>query len=419
MTKGRALIVGCLILAIQTGCGSPQQSGDMFDQQQIQDASFYTYWQAQVPLGRGDTVSDCHLVDDNLYVTSAKGHFFALQADKGLLRWCLKVTEPDYTIYPPRHLVAPDGRGPVVVVTTTRIAVFDRYSGDTLLSTPIPFPPAGGAVGDMTRLYLGSNDGNMYSLLWCHPYGNEPIERWRLTAGSPIASTPEFIAPDTLFFTTERGCVVSCGGFDKRRLLTSRTEGAITADPFVDESGMYVASLDRSVYRFDLSSGTVLWRFRMPKPVRDAPKVVGHTCYQYCDGTGITAIDTDTGQQKWRREDAVRLLATFSGEAAIQTSGGAIDVVDISSGKTSRSFAAQGVSAAVCNTSGNAIFVATADGRITGIQPADTPYLRHQEVAASKAYINRPPFKQTEGQVAPGPSQESGINDPFRSRRDR
>ncbi len=420
MTMRRSLIVGGLALTFLVGCSGPRKTKDLFDPSQVQEASFYKYWQAQLPLVEGDRVEQCFVVDDNLYVTTQDGMIYALESEKGLLRWCRPFTKPDYTIYPPRHLESPDGRGPLAIVTSNMLYIVDRYSGEDILVADAPFSPGGGAVGDATRLYYGSVDGHMYSLLWRHGHGCEPLTRWVLATGSPVISTPVLLKSGLMIFTVEGGRVVATTAVDKGGVWVFTTEGKILADPCVTTDSVYVASLDHSVYRIDLYSGRQVWRLRTSHPLRATPVVAGPNCYQFSKEFGLIAIDVATGKIRWQLEDAMQFLSSAGDRVTLLTRDGDYRIVDFMTGETVRTIFGPNQSVAATNIFGDAVYAAAPDGAVACIRPAENPYLRHQEVEASKAYLNRPPTKGDafEDSLEGDASMNRG-NDPFRSRMDR
>jgi outer membrane protein assembly factor BamB len=419
MVRRRSVLIVGLMTGLLIGCASRPARRPFIEQDQMKSAAFSEYWQAQMPLREGDAVEECYLVDDNLYVATDGGRVFAVAADSGLIRWASDLTERDYTIFPPGHLDTPDAAGPVVFVTTTKLFIFDRYSGDLLHQFPMTIPPGSGAVGDNRRIYLGSTDSHMYSLVWRYPGLTEPITIWRLLTGTPVTKKLHF-EDGTLYFATEGGTVAACEARGKVALWLTKLEGGVLADPFVHPSGVYVASLDRSLYCLDRYTGEILWRHRFPKALKDAPKVGDFTCYQYCPAFGLGALETDTGKLKWQREDGLAYLASLPGEAVIRTDGGRIDVVDNETGETKRSFAVGAVRAAVSNVSGDAVYLAAADGRVICVRPEGVPYLRRQQIEAAQATLNRPPATQTEEVSAVAESgTEMKVQDPFRSQRDR
>ena len=390
MRTGRVLMVGGVLASLIAGCATvkPQRAGVA---DHLQSAGYYKYWDAKLPLSEGDHVENGFLVDDNLYITTARGQMFCVSAQEGLLRWVKTLTEPDYTIYRPSHVQTEDGDGPLLVVTTTLTYVLDRYSGDQISVFRLPFAPGAGAVGRGNRLYFGGSDGRVYSLQWRHAFGHTPFQRWELMAGGAVTTTPVLFGRNQLIFASQGGLVVSCGALDKTYQWVKRTESAVVADPFVDESGVYVAGTDRSLYRFDLGTGAQHWRYRFPKPLSTPPVVVRQTCYQYCPGTGLTAIDVGTGEAKWVRPDGVAFAASGFGEAAILTQAGTIDVVDSLTGKTKRSFDAVDTSQIVCNIRDDRVILLSSGGLVTCARPESIPYLKRQQIRAARRVLTEGP----------------------------
>lgn len=417
---GRSLWPSALgILLIVAGCARSMRPASEYlvEPQAAQAAASYLYWQAQLPLRAGDSVKRCHLVDDNLYVLTVLGDVYALHADQGLIRWHAGLTVKDYTVYRPSHLWTPTDDGPVVFVTTNDVRVLDRYSGDEKLRAVLPFPAGSGAVGDATRLYLGSSDGHMYSLLWCHPFGDRPMQRWVVATGGPVTAAP-VLREGSLFFATSRGAIASSDPLTNEKNWIFRTQGAISADLLVDDYSVYAASEDRSLYRVDRATGRLLWRHRFPKPLTTSPAVADFVVYQHCPTMGLVALDMDSGEQKWAREDATEFLSAMAGEAAILTTGLTVDIVDTQTGQTKRRFALEGATMAAANLESDAVYVASPDGRVACIRSKSVPYLRQQEVYAARAYLNRPPRSQAHGGGSARPAAAKGAPDPFRSERD-
>ena len=379
------------------------------------DAGFSSYWTAQVPIGARDRVESAHLVDDNLYVFTERGYVYALEAAHGLLRWGKPVTERDYTIYPPSHLQSADGPGPVLLVATDYTYVMDRYAGDVQLRMPTPVPPAGGGVGTEAGLVLGSVDGHLYAWHWCPGTGENLMQLWRLVVGSPVSSSLHLQPPDGLFFTTIEGAVVHCGAWDKSYRWVRSLGGSVLADPFVDTTGVYVASLNRSLYRLDRRSGAVLWRLRFDDELTDSPVQHAGLCYQYDDTNGLTAVDIATGKVRWQRADGLAFVTGDIDEAVIHTTAGTVEVVDTDTGETVRRIPIGAGRLVVGDRAEQAVFVLSPKGRIECLRPDGTPYLRQQEVAAIRANLSQPPAAANEAMAPPPPLPKREATDPFRS----
>lgn len=413
------IVVSGVALAMFSGCASTSRQAEVLDTTQLSSSGYDRFWDVHLPFRRGEAVRDAFLVDENLYVTSTLGCFYVIQAQEGLLRWNTDLTDPAYTIFRPSHLRSDDGQGPLCVVTTTRTYLFNRYNGDILASFTPDFAPGSGAVGDQKRLYIGGADGKVHCLMWNHPFGPKPLNKWELLANGPVRTTPVLLGPDKLLFASQGGNVASCTAVDKAFVWQARTEDAILVDPWVDDSGVYVASLDRSLYKFDVNNGTLQWRRRFPEPLTTPPAVARSIVFQYSPATGLVAINADTGGDLWLRPDGLAYLSSRPGQAVILTQGGAVETVNLNDGQTVSRLGESGVARGVANAVDDRVIVWSSDGRIVCARPDTTPFLRRQQVLAASQRLQSSPSQAAGDRPLPPPIEPPPRRDPFRSERDK
>lgn len=410
----------CLVVAVVVGQRASAADSPLVSEAALQQAGFIKFWEAQVPLVDGDTISDAYLVDEALYVVSTRGSIFSLKADVGLLRWGAKLTEADYRIYPPAHLQ--EGDGFVVVPTTTAVFIYDRFSGDLKHRFKPEFAIGSAAVGVGNNLFMGGADGKFYSLKVDPQFPERPIKRWEVLAGGPVTATPVLYDRDTLLFASQGGSVFSCLAGDKTLRWSYRTQGAINGDPAVDDSGVYVASTDRSLYKLHGGIGKVLWRARFPRPLTEGPTVAAQTVYQYCPDHGLTTLDAMSGREKWRMEDGRTLAAHSPNGDVVFSTGNLLRVVHHEKGEVLATIEVPSVFKAVSNTQDGAEYLLGREGRVLCTRLDDAPYLRRQQVMAARQQLNQPPVDESKSREQlpkpfvpqPDPTED----DPLRSKKD-
>jgi outer membrane protein assembly factor BamB len=411
-----------MFIGLCAGCASTKQAqpaaAQLVHHTDLQSAAFQTHWEAQLPLRGGDTVDRLFLRDDNLYITTDLGEIYTLKADVGLLRWTRSLTKPDFTIYPPQQLQTSSRDGHVVIATTEDLWLFDRYSGEQIRRSPVPFPPAVGVVGDSTSLYGGGSNGYLYCYQWVNRFGFEPVELWRLATGAKVTTTP-VLRNGVLYFGTQKGHVVSCSALDKAYGWSVRLEDGVVGDLAVDAGRVYAASSDRSLYGIHRGTGSIVWRARFPKPLEEGPVLKGAMLYQRCADLGLSAVDARDGMIQWTHPDAVAFLAESQGEVAMLRRGGGVDVVDAATGEIVRSIDTGPVRAAAVNTDDDALYLGYSDGRLVSLRMKESPYLRKQEVEAARALLNRQPPAPGTGASASAPAMPRETPDPLRSHVDR
>ena len=414
--------IWCLIVAAVVGQRASTAGSPLVSEAALQQAGFIKFWEAQVPLVADDTIRDAYLVDEALYVVSTGGSIFSLKADVGLLRWGAKLTEADYRIYPPAHLREGDGGGPVVVPTTTAVFIYDRFSGDLKYRFKPEFAIGSAAVGVGNSLFMGGADGKFYSLRFDSRYPERPIKRWEVLAGGPVTATPVLYDRDTLLFASQGGKVFSCLAGDKTLRWSFRTEGAINGDPAVDDSGVYIASTDRSLYKLHGGIGTVLWRARFPRPLTEGPAVVAQTVYQFCPDHGLTVLDAMSGREKWRMEDGRSLAAHSPNGDVVFSTSNLLRVVHHENGEVLATVETPSVFKAVSNSRDGSVYLLGRDGRILCTRLDDVPYLRRQQVMAARQQLNRPPVDESKSpERLPKPfvpQPDPTEDDPLRSKKD-
>ncbi len=414
------MVVSLLGLVSVVGV-EPEPRAPLIDDAKLQAAGMFRYWQAHLPISSKDSLEQAYLVDEALYVITDSGSLFTLTAKTGLVRWAVKLAGADHRIYRPAHIRTASGAGPVVITTSAEVFVYDRFRGDLIRSFTPPFAAGSSAVGYDGALLMGSADGRFYSLQINHPRAREPFKRWEVLAGGPVTASPVLYDHNMLLFASQDGTVYSCHAADKALNWVFRAGGPVMADPYVDESGAYVATIDRSLYKLHLGSGRILWRVRMPQPLTEGPVVTAHTVYQFCIDNGLSAIDADTGQEKWRSPRGRTFAAHARGGDTIFTDDRRLEVVDHDSGDLRHTIDATAVTAAVSNTTDDAVYLLGRDGRVLCARLDSVPYVRRQQIIAARERLHLPP--RDEAKAVRGDTGESatdktdpGLSDPLRSR---
>lgn len=391
-----------------------------------------TYWTAHLPLVAGDRVREAFLVEDSLYVATDQGLLYSLAAEVGLIRWAEKLAEPGYRIHRPQHVTDPTGEPRLVIPTTSRIYILDRYAGHELAGFAPGIAIGGDPVAVDRWLFVGGADGRFHAFLWTDQPPPRIQKQWEVLTGSPVTAAPMLFDRDKLLFATLKGQVVSCFATDKALAWTHSTGGAITGDPAIDDTGIYVASHDRSLYKLDLVTGDVLWRHRAEVPLRRGPVVLANTVYLPIPEGGLMALETDSGAARWRIDGRVEFAAHDAARDLLFQHDGKLLVVDHHRGTVRATLAATGAGLSLANTDDEAVYLFAVDGRIQCVRPSRAEYLRARHVEAARRRLTLSPGREPADDSgdssadspdgvggARGDSTDRDADDPLRSPRDR
>lgn len=421
MTTAKRMFLSALCACMPAGMGFAQStplaksSGPLT----IEQGGFNVYWEARVPASAGDALINGFLRDDAVYVVTDGGAIFSLHAETGLLRWGEILTEPAFTVFAPSHVQTADGKGPVVIPTTNQTYIKDRYSGKDIIRFKPDFPPGTPAAGFDGVVLMGSSNGRVYALGWDAGRPADPIKRWEVDTGGPVSASPILYPLKNAVLASQSGWVFACQAGNKTLHWKFKVGGPVFGDPVVDASGVYVASIDRSLYKLHSHNGSVLWRERFPDPLRAGPAVVAQTVYQYAPSQGIRALDAITGTEKWLRREARQFVAHSATGDVLLSGSDRLLIVDHDGGKVLSTVAVPPVTQAVTNTVNDSVYLLGQSGQVWCLRRDKVPYLRRQQVEIAQESLNSPPPPPGKAfEPAPSPKPLPPREDPFRSRRD-
>ena len=420
-----ARIAFALLLSFSISALSLQAAEQLIEERSLDELGFQRFWELELDLDRGGAATDAFLVDDTLYVMTDKGSVHAVHAGVGLSRWSQNFTTSAFRVFRPYHFQLENGEMLAVFSTAARTIIVDRYAGDIVGDFPLDKAMSSPTIADATNIYFGSADGHMYAMIWRDTPRHEAVNRWRVMAGGPVTSTPVLTdAGENLVFASQGGSVYSCTAQFKVFNWEFKSNGPIIGDFFVDPSGIYVASTDRSLYRLDAGSGVAEWRVRFPEPLREGPVVMGRTVYLNVPGEGLAAVDADRGTVLWNNADAQHLLCSTVDRIYAMTDRNRILSIDAATGKTLQSITPNAPLIPVRNLADDSIYLVNSRGGILCARPSGTPYLTPDQVESARVDLRKPPVAVGEAAASDEPrplESKRGVvdlDDPLRSNSD-
>ncbi len=422
LSLGSLLVVGGLLLIGVVPCMAAEAP---LSPSELNALGYFKYWSLDLEMDRGGFVRDAYRIDDSLYVVSEKGDVFALHADIGLTRWSRNVTESVYHVFEPQHFASAGGAALVMIATTPRVFVLDRYSGDEVKDLTLGASVGTAVVGLGSSLFFGSSDGHLYSMVWNDPRTVEAIFSWKAMAGGPVGATPHLVnGGEDLVFASQSGSVFNCTANQKILNWDFQVDGAIEGEIAVDAESVYVSSTDRSLYRLDMVSGVPRWRVRFPEPLHHGPVVIGNMVFQYCDTQGVSAIDAETGKVLWSAS-AARNVASRSGDRVIVSAGTQLQQVAADTGEVLETVTLPSHTRAVLNTQDETLYIVSRLGTVFCAKPKGHPYLTPEVVALAKRELHHQPEvdagADAEAELQPRSPKRSEVidwDDPLRSTTD-
>ena len=320
------IVIGILVV-YQSGCAPSgcEIRNKLVSPSVLEAASLQYYWQAKLPLQRGETVRNLWWCNENLYALTNRNRLIATDAVSGKYLWSFTIRGVQ-KVFAPCHvdkLVLPKSRGiaeiiepnpkdllapfdAVIVNTLSKLMILNRQTGQLVRQFDLKFAANTPGCSDGVHYYVASVKGRYYAIRLA-----DGLCQWEMSTGDVITSRPRLFA-DRLYVASQDG---KFRAIDPTRISGNRylwqqlTDGPISSDFVVDKRGCFVPSEDYRLYAYDNFTGDALWTFVTQGPLRQAVQVGRESIFQYAYGDRFYAIDIAKGRQRWSLPNGRVVLA--------------------------------------------------------------------------------------------------------------
>ena len=378
----RYCVATVAVVSLLLAAGGCAPSAGPFEPPVLDGTSLQYYWEAQADLDDGEVVRKTYLLGGNLYLMTDRQRLIALDAKRGLPRWSYLVTErQDEPVFRPWHPPVPvtlpvefrDGRQEVtfdVVILNTidRLIVLDRRNGGEMRNVPLGHPANGGGASDGVNYYYGGVSGRYLCIGLRHG-----VTVWQKQTESLITA-PAVYAEEHLFVASEDHkfyCTKVAGLGEK--IWTQELGGSVVTEFEAGSRGCYVPCEDGRLYAFHPFSGEKIWEpFIARQPLVDPVQVSRHMVFQYARGDSFYAIDIGSGAMLWSKPEGRRVLGVLGDSVYLLDAHGDLQVLDAGSGELTERIPLRKFDLFVANTTADALYAATRDGRVYCLRPASS-----------------------------------------------
>jgi len=338
--RSRVNLGGCLALLSCYGLAMVSAgAADLLPDRDLRNLAVQEYWDTQVPLEGGATVSRVVLLDDAVYVLADTNAVYALHAPTGVIRWSNIVGDTGQNVRGPTHterftfFTAPGTirvmsrqsgepagepralRGIIVDVAhdTATIAIGANHGvrlgdvlqvkralptgeleEDALATLRITVVDAKRAKGRLTRLTTAkramSGDVAVANVVL-------PLAEVKL----PFAASSAAVGDDGSLYVGAANqrfySLDMLSGFQHWQLLTPKT---VSATPALAEEVLYIVGQDGRVISLNKGDRTGNWTFDTEGPIFAKPVVDKDRVYVASTDRSLYSLDRRTGRRMWR-----------------------------------------------------------------------------------------------------------------------
>jgi len=270
--------------------------------------------------GSNDVSASGVILDDTVYMASTSGTMYALDSQKGTLRWEKSIGDKAVTpgVYNGRIFAGADN------------GLYALNSGGTV-DWKKDIDVAGPVIASKYGVVVGSADGTLScfsisdgTLTWSMqfnsiPYPSTPVKGflfvgagdscycldaesgntiWETATQGPITAPP-YAYNDSVYLGSWDTSVYALDINDGSLQWKTATGWGIDSVPVALNDKIFVGSMDNSFYAFDRQTGDVAWAFTARSSIRSSPALYGGYVFFGSDDGYVYAINTTTGRMDW------------------------------------------------------------------------------------------------------------------------
>ena len=385
-----AVVAGLLVAS---GCAARGGDADSWATKTHPDvlaaADLQYYWQARLPLSRGETIVDMYRLDENLYFLTNCNRLVAMDAARGLPLWSFPVAPVGTKVFRACHadranltpgpvsiinVLEPEKAQrvefrPVIINTVNQLFVLDRETGRQMRDIKLDFPANTAGASDGQYFYVGGGDGKAHSV---NLQVGQPM--WSLNTGAMLVAPVSAWGGRVYIGGTDLNVYVALGATKKAEVNWKQSVGgAVMAPLAVDSRGCFVPCMDKRLYAFDSATGYRRQGWDAPfatgSPLVDGPQLSASSVFQYARADGLHAINIVNGKARWNLPQGRMVLAILDSTVVVLGRDGSLLLTDEIKGTVKTRIPLTGFNRFAANTESPAVFVASRNGLVASIRP--------------------------------------------------
>lgn len=348
-----------VLCAVLSGVAVGGGSDCLISAELLEHGKLELVWENKLPMKGSESLEQLHILGNRIYGLSSRNYMVSLNREKGSVIFS--------------RSVAPAGL-PVVGLSLYEDELFSIIGNDLTQMNPefgtelsskrLAFGVACPAVRNSGYFYVAGTDRRIRGFR-----SDDKVKVFESGAKNDSRVTSVVADEDFIVFGTDAGNVVSVEAGRPVYLWQFDAEDSIAGSIARDGGSLFVASKDTNVYRLDVDTGKLVWKYQAGAVLDKGPVVTRGVVYQCVRKNGLAAIEKASGKFMWQLEGGAALLAESGGKAYVITNIGELVVMDNRKAKRLYSVNFSGVSRYVTNLSDSKIYIADEGGRIACIRP--------------------------------------------------
>ena len=359
MLKSTQILLTLILLFV---FANPLQAADdsrwLVPRSKLESTELKIVWQFNLALSELETLDRFHVFGNRLYALSSRNYLSCLNRADGNVMFS--------------SFVAPAGlpltglqfhEGELITIVGSKLIEISADAGTEQTSTHITSGVTCPVVRNDSLFYVAGGDKRLHALR-----ADDKVQLFEVAAETDSKITSVLAGEEFVIFATEAGNIICISPDKPVKLWQFDAPGAV-AGVVRDSTSLYVACRDTNIYRLDLTSGKLLWKYQTQAILEASPQSGNKVVYQHIPDVGMIALDKQTGKLLWQLPEGLGLLAESGDKAFVITETGVLTAMDNIKAKKLYSIDIGQAVKYATNTADSKIYIADTKGRMACLEP--------------------------------------------------
>lgn len=324
----------------------------------LNQAGLKSVWQVQLPINAGEKLENLYVFEGYLYAMTSRNFFFCIDRSTGSVRSMMQMATPGLPIRPPIHF-----ENKSVFLIGQELKFFNPVTG--VIERVVRLKQLSGNYGGIARnsknVYVCGADSRLYVF-----NAEKGVMTFMASADNDSVIYSVIASDTTAWFGTRAGNIIAMRADSAERIWQYNLTGSMVVPPAMDGEFIYAAGLDTKMVKIRSDDGQEAWKnpFFVGDKV-EKPLTIGKTCvYVYAAGSGLYAVNKDSGIAAWNLPKGYAVLAENQSLAYVYVKPGVLMVMDNALGKEQVSINIAAISLFACNMTDSSLYLANSEGQI-------------------------------------------------------
>ena len=369
------LWIGLLSVAtLVTGCKSKQAPPPVIEFHPVAVNNFAKTWTVDLGLAKRAKPTNVYVFDNLIIVYADDNTAHVVDRQSGQLKYVHPLPLDAGTLHAPSVI-----GDRIIYPATSTIKVYSVKTGSLMNELNYHFAIRSSGTGNGSNFYISADYPNGGRIVALDLNRKDSLPRWEIMTVASVRGAPILYggivyaaADDGKVFAVseERGSVWS---LDDSYEGAFRTGGQIVADIRVDETAVYVASIDTKLVALNRSNGKIIWQYIAGIPLEHGPMTTNDSVYIYVKGQGLTAINKLQGdylrKPRWSKPNAEKFLADDDKFTYVLLASGQVAALDKANGDQKFISTRNDLTCFGVNTKDGLVYATDAKGNLLQVKP--------------------------------------------------